>query len=84
MIIHTAFDSVYGYFQNRNALFIIPSFQRPFRWGQTQVDTLIDDLIRASATNYYYLSPLHLIQINTKSGQDIALLTFGASFGVTN
>lgn len=35
MINQTAFEPVHGYFQNRNALFIIPSFQRSFRWGQT-------------------------------------------------
>jgi hypothetical protein len=74
MINQTAFDSIYNFFSG-NALYIIPTFQRPFRWEEIQVSTLIDDICMAHArSREHYLSPLHLIKIDTSLSGDIALL----------
>lgn len=74
MINQTAFDPVYQYFFRR-ALFIMPTFQRPFRWEAAQLETLIKDISEASdGGRDHYLSPVHLIEINTLSPEHMNLL----------
>lgn len=74
MINQSAFEPIYLYFQS-HALFIVPTFQRPFRWGQTQIDTLIDDFAQASAgAGDHYLSPVHLIEVDTCAPWGLKLL----------
>ena len=74
MINHTHFTPIYDLF-NDNSLLIVPTFQRPYRWETTQIETLIHDIeIANSHCHDHYLSPVHLIKINTRLANDVTLL----------
>lgn len=74
MINHTHFNAIYSLFSGNNLL-VIPTFQRPYRWEKPQIDTLISDIkIASSGSREHYLSPIHLIEIDTRSITDVALL----------
>lgn len=50
---------------NQAAMFIIPSFQRPYVWGIKEIDDLRHDMKAAAAGHgYHYLSALHLLSLN--------------------
>jgi|GEM_PF-6777998 len=59
------FDSVWSVF-NRNAVYVIPTFQRPYAWEEKQLSDLYKDIeIACTRPNpYHYLSPIHLVKIN--------------------
>lgn len=74
MIYQNAFSSVFSLL-NSNSLFIVPTFQRPFRWKERHIETLVTDINEArNAQRDHYLSPIHLIEINTTNQDDVNLL----------
>ncbi|MGC8491923.1 MAG: GmrSD restriction endonuclease domain-containing protein [Syntrophobacteraceae bacterium] len=52
---------------NDDTIYVIPAFQRPYAWEETQWDELIDDIRIAShrepKDRYHYFAPLHVIKI---------------------
>jgi uncharacterized protein with ParB-like and HNH nuclease domain len=81
------FDSVWSIF-DRNAVYVVPTFQRPFAWEQKQLSDLIKDInIACNRPNpYHYFSPIHLVRVNSSkdtlwndyadnSNDDIHILT---------
>ncbi|KAB2933760.1 MAG: DUF262 domain-containing protein [Candidatus Contendobacter sp.] len=66
-IIHSnQFESIYNLLTDQATIFIIPSFQRPYAWEESQVKDLWQDMIKASSLNGgHYLSTFHLIEINS-------------------
>lgn len=74
MIYQQAFSTVYSLLSS-NRLFIVPTFQRPFRWETRHISTLITDIAEASnARRDHYISPIHLIKVDTTNPGDIALV----------
>jgi|GEM_PF-6047997 len=74
MIYQSDFAPIYSLLSSKN-LFIVPTFQRPFRWETKHISTLVTDISKAkNKQRDHYLSPIHLIQINTTKDADIALL----------
>lgn len=74
MITNTAFTPIYDLFRHEN-LMIVPTFQRPYRWEDKQINTLIEDIEIGNKRGIeHYLSPVHLIEIVTTSAYDIQLL----------
>jgi hypothetical protein len=60
------FDSVYDIF-NRNVVYVVPTFQRPYAWEENQISDLINDISHCCDREnpYHYLSPIHLIEVNS-------------------
>jgi len=50
-----------------SSVFIVPTFQRPFAWGEKQLDDLKEDINKtmrmanSDSENIHYLAPIHLI-----------------------
>lgn len=74
MINNTDFTPIYDLFLYGNLL-VVPTFQRPYRWEEKQIITLMEDIeIGNAGGREHYLSPVHLIQIDTTSEIDIERL----------
>lgn len=60
------FDSVWSVF-DRNAVYVIPTFQRPYAWEEKQLSDLFKDIQIACTRNpkYHYLSPVHLVKVDS-------------------
>lgn len=60
------FDSVYDIF-NRNVVYVIPTFQRPYAWEEKQLSDLISDIFVCCGKSnpYHYLSPIHLVEVDS-------------------
>jgi hypothetical protein len=56
----------------RNTVYVIPSFQRPYAWENKQIEDLTRDMEKAGkiTTGYHYLSALHLIPLDLSSDSD--------------
>ena len=51
---------------NESNVYVIPTFQRPYAWEETQWDELIEDILNATKKRtppYHYFAPLHFVQI---------------------
>ena len=54
-----------------NSVFIVPTFQRPFAWGEKQLEDLLEDIkktmkrVNSNSNNIHYLAPIHLIPYKT-------------------
>ena len=62
------FDQVNDILRDGNKVFVVPIFQRPYAWGERQVQQLLDDIdtgSRRNPTPTHYLSPIHVVQIAT-------------------
>lgn len=67
------FTSIHDIFTDPTAVFIIPSFQRPFAWEDKHLEDLLDDMAKAHTDGReHYLSALHLIEVSsaTLTGAD--------------
>jgi len=60
------FDSVWSVF-DRNAVYVIPTFQRPYAWEEKQLSDLFKDIqIACNRPHpYHYLSPVHLVKVDS-------------------
>jgi hypothetical protein len=63
---HKNFDSVWNVF-DRNAIYVVPTFQRPYAWEEKQLSDLLKDIKIACdrSAPYHYLSPIHLVKVDT-------------------
>ena len=43
--------------------FIIPAYQRGYRWGRKEINYLLDDLWTAHKNKPYYLQPLEVVKL---------------------
>lgn len=50
---------------NASNVYVVPTFQRPYAWENTQWDELIEDIRNATRKNppYHYFAPIHVVQI---------------------
>lgn len=48
---------------NPSTVYVIPTFQRPYAWEETQRNEMIEDIRTAAgkANPYHYFAPVHLI-----------------------
>lgn len=60
------FDSVWNVF-DRNAIYVVPTFQRPYAWEEKQLSDLLKDIQIACVRSdpYHYLSPIHLVKVDS-------------------
>jgi hypothetical protein len=58
------FNSVLATMTDRDTVYVVPSFQRPYAWTSDQIGDLLRDIEKASSKGVHYLSSLHLIPIN--------------------
>jgi len=60
------FDSINNIF-DKNAIYVIPIFQRPYAWENKQLSDLINDIYTCCnrSNPYHYLSPIHLIKVDS-------------------
>ena len=68
-----SFDRVNDILKQSNKVFVVPVFQRPYAWDETQVQQLIDDIdtgSRRKPSPFHYLSPIHVVEIDSCSQQE--------------
>jgi len=65
-ITYKNFDSVWNVF-DRNAIYVVPTFQRPYAWEEKQLSDLFKDIeIACNRPHpYHYLSPVHLVKVDS-------------------
>jgi hypothetical protein len=51
---------------NSTTIYVIPTFQRPYAWEETQWSEMIEDIRTASAKTppYHYFAPIHIIPVS--------------------
>jgi len=60
------FDSVWNVF-DRNAIYVLPTFQKPYAWEEKQLSDILKDIKIACdrSSPYHYLPPIHLVKVDT-------------------
>ena len=58
------FTSVLAALTDRDTVYVVPSFQRPYAWTLDQIGDLLRDIEKASPAGVHYLSALYLIPID--------------------
>lgn len=66
-----SFVRVLSALNDPETIYLIPSFQRPYSWGQNQVKDLFRDMEKAASVKngFHYLSAIHLIPIDPENPQ---------------
>lgn len=64
----SAFDLAIRTIRDPWNVYIIPTFQRPYSWGEVQIRELLRDLTAASREHppRHYLSPVHVAKLTTR------------------
>ncbi len=65
-----SFDRVNDILKQSNKVFVVPLLQRPYAWDETQVQQLLDDIdtgSRRKPSPFHYLSPIHVVEIDSCS-----------------
>ncbi len=69
----SGFDSALSLVRQRENVFVIPVFQRPFAWQDEHICELLEDLdaMRRRKPPMHYLAPIHVAEIErTDVGRD--------------
>ena len=59
------FEKVRDIFVAQKGVFVVPVFQRPYAWGEKEVEDLIEDIEVGEGRRrpLHYLSPIHIIKV---------------------
>lgn len=77
MIYQQQFENITNLFTTHRAVFLVPTFQRPFAWEvDKEVEMLIIDIVNAHnrGARIHYLAPMHLIKVDTLDAAQVVLL----------
>lgn len=66
------FKSVSNFFDESN-VYVIPTFQRPYAWGEKELNDLIQDVRKGAGKKnpYHYFAPVHLLKVDIKTDAKI-------------
>lgn len=68
----TQFTNVLSVLREPAAIYIVPSFQRPYAWGEKETADLLRDMEKATIVGgSHYLSPVHLVEIDLSDDETL-------------